>query len=120
MIKNREKGNTIGIWKIFYTFVLATFHFFNAYGKVTGLYIVTAFFFIVSGYFLAQEVEKGKYINGYQFLLIRVRKYYPHYLLSFLISYVVFAVLKCEPRIIPGGGYARGNLTASDAGLEFR
>lgn len=99
MERKIEKDNSIVVWRIFFTYVIMTFHFFNAYSIGSSLYLATDFFFIVSGFLIAKDVEEGKYKNAFVFLKKRIKKYYPHYILSLIISYVVFTCLRKGPQV---------------------
>lgn len=96
---NINKNNSIVAWRIYFAYIIAIFHILNSYGYGTSLYLATDFFFIVSGFLLAKEAEENKYKSSIQMLISKVKKYYPHYILSMIISYIVFRILKCGPQL---------------------
>ena len=53
-----------------------------------GGYIGVEFFFVVSGYFLARSIEKGE-IKTKQYLQSRLKRLYPHYILSITLMAVI-------------------------------
>lgn len=87
-----SKNNSIVIWRIFFAYVIMAYHFFNAYGMGSSLYLATDFFFIVSGWLLARDVQKNKYENAWEMLVKKVKKYYPHYIFSLIVGYIVLKV----------------------------
>lgn len=101
--KGASKNNSIVIWRILFSYLIVTYHFLNAYGKSTSFYIATDFFFIVSGFLLAKEENEKKYDNAFHMLKHKIKKFYPHYLFSFLIGWIVFAVLREGPKVSVSG-----------------
>ena len=94
-----NKNNSISIWRIFFAYVIAAFHFLNAYGYSTSLYLATDFFFIVSGYLLAYEIESDKWKSSYDMLFSKIKKYYPHYIFSLLVALSLSLFLGKGPEI---------------------
>lgn len=94
-----NKNNSIVVWRIYFAYIIAIFHLLNSYGYGTSLYLATDFFFIVSGFLLAKEAEENKYESSIKMLISKVKKYYPHYILSMAISYMVFRILNCGPQL---------------------
>ena len=94
-----NKNNSIVVWRIFFAYIIAIFHFFNAYGYGTSLYLATDFFFIVSGYLLAYEIEMGKWDSSYDMIFHKIKKFYPHYFFSLLVALAVFLLLGKGPEI---------------------
>lgn len=97
--KGISRDNSIVVWRIFFAYVIVVFHFLGAYNITTSLYIATDFFFIVSGFILASEASDKKYKNAFCMLKKRIKSYYPHYLLSLIVGFVVFRVLGNGPQV---------------------
>lgn len=93
------KDNSIWIWRIVFTYLIMIFHFFNSYGIPSKLYLATDFFFLVSGFFLAKEASEYKYTNALHMIAYKVRKYYPHYIFSLIVSLLVFSILGQGPQV---------------------
>lgn len=94
-----SRNNSIIVWRIFFAYIIASFHFLNEYGIGTSLYLATDFFFIVSGFLLGYEISIDKYNSAAALIVHKVKKYYPHYLFSLVISIIVFILLGKGPRI---------------------
>lgn len=92
------KNNSITLWRIFFAYVIATFHLLNSYGYSTSLYLATDFFFIVSGFLLAYDISRNKYENALMMIIHKIKNYYPHYIFSLLIALIVFQILGLGPR----------------------
>lgn len=72
-------------------------------------------FFIMSGYFLVQSFDSGKYTDGFSYSKARIKRIYPFYLIAFLIlvlamtfyafkdgegiSYFYHAIISCLPEL---------------------
>lgn len=84
-----NKNNSIAVWRIVFAYLIMTYHFFNAYGLPSSLYLATDFFFIVSGWLLAQDASENKYGNAWELLINKIKKYYPHYIFSLVVGYIV-------------------------------
>lgn len=82
---------SLDIAKFAFTMMVAVFHFWDNYNQpARGGFIAVEFFFIVSGFFLMkQHAEQIKRITPMRFMLVRVKKYYPHYIFSFLMLFLV-------------------------------
>ena len=98
-MRNISKDNSIWIWRIVFTYLIMMFHLFNSYGIPSKLYLATDFFFLVSGFFLAKQAMENKYNSAYHMIAYKVKKYYPHYLFSLLVSFVIFSVLGYGPQV---------------------
>jgi len=92
---NTETKNSIYFWKIIFTLMIITLHFFGNYptyyrqGYVQGWYIAVEFFFIVSGYLIALKCENKKNnISATQWVAKNISKMYPHYLFSFAMCFI--------------------------------
>lgn len=97
-----QNQNTINHWRIVFTYTIMAFHLFNSYGKATGWYIGVEFFFIVSGFLLAKKEHTTaddkaspslNYRGGVLYVIHRIKQLYPHYLFSFIISFIVFGII---------------------------
>lgn len=95
-MKDLDKNeNSFSIWRVVFTFAIMVFHLFegtNFYDKYPWcsyhLYICVEFFFILSGYLLAQHVEKNPQETIGDYIKNRVIRLYPEYI-------VVFCILAC-------------------------
>lgn len=101
MYKNKAlaKDNSIVIWRVYFAYIIMIFHFLNAYGLGTSMYLATDFFFIVSGFLLAKDANERKYDSAFQMLKHKASKYFPHYIFSFLISFIVFTLIGKGPQV---------------------
>ncbi len=79
-MKNRANG--IDFIKLSFAFVIAFGHFGTPFFD-SG--IVVCCFFILSGCFLVQSYNSGKYSSSFEHIKIRIQKIYPHYIFSLLI-----------------------------------
>ena len=80
-----QKYIFIDIAKFAFTIMIAIFHLWSMY-KIPALggFIAVEFFFIVSGFFLAQKIDIDNNITPINYTVSRIKKFYPHYLFSFL------------------------------------
>lgn len=81
-------GFDIPYFRIVFTYIIMSFHLFNSYGIKSGWYIGVEFFFLVSGYFLAAEIEKGRFESPYSYTEYKIKKFLPHYIFSFTIALI--------------------------------
>lgn len=88
-IKTKTPTNSIVVWRIVFSYEIVIYHFLNAYNKSTSLHLATEFFFVVSGYILAMEMNKQKFDSSWSLLISRLKRYAPHYYLSLLIEFLV-------------------------------
>ena len=80
----------LDIWRILFTFCIATYHLKNAFGQETSLYIAVEFFFVISGYLLVSKYESNPNKDtALSYTLGRIKKLYPHALFSYLAIFVV-------------------------------
>ena len=87
----------IDIWKLLFAVSIFLFHS-HKFEVTTGLsifrkgYLGVEFFFMVSGYFMAQKIRDGERYGRTEsagsFLLHKVRKIYPVYLAAFIIAFI--------------------------------
>lgn len=82
---------SLDIAKFAFTMMVAVFHFWDNYNQpARGGFIAVEFFFIVSGFFLMkQHAEQIRRVTPMRFTWLRVKKYYPHYIFSFLMLFLV-------------------------------
>ena len=87
-----KRNNSIELFRFLFIAVICFMHFSNSYFGAApyfeGAYIGTEFFFIVSGYLLMYSFTKStdspiKGTGAFSYTFSRVKKLYPHYLLSF-------------------------------------
>ncbi len=84
-----KKTNMISFWRVIYTYVIILLHLFNQYGHVTGLAVGVEFFFIVSGWLLAVDLDK-KNRTPYEYTWHRILRLYPEYFFAFIVSAVFY------------------------------
>ncbi len=95
-MKNRQ----MQFWRIVFTYVITYYHLNNAYGKTTSWYIGVEFFFIVSGFLLANKLltlkENGKLeeFTAWRYTWTKYRKFFPHCLFSFLVAFAIKGVYR--------------------------
>lgn len=100
----QKKQNSIVLWRIIFTYVVAIYHFDVAYaisnqlGIRSAWYIAVEFFFIVSGYLLYSNLDKLSKTcdSGLAYLRVRFCKLYPYYLGSFILCLLLYAYLTGE------------------------
>lgn len=83
------KNNSIYIWRIVFTYLIAIYHFNNAFNINSGWYIGVEFFFIVSGYLLMEHISNGKINSPWKYTLKRVLYFFPICLIG-SISRIVY------------------------------
>lgn len=100
----QKKQNSIILWRIIFTYLIAFYHFDNSYvltsylGIRNAWYIAVEFFFIVSGYLLYNNLD-GLAVTckkGISYFAKRYRKIYPFYLGSFLLCFVLYVYVTGE------------------------
>lgn len=80
----------LDIARFAFTMMIAVFHYWSSYEvNCRGGFIAVEFFFILSGFMLMEQAAgpQGKMTPG-QFLIARVKKYYPHYIFSFTVIFL--------------------------------
>ena len=103
----QKKQNSIVLWRIIFTYLVAIYHFDVAYaisnqiGIRSAWYIAVEFFFIVSGYLIYSNLDKlsATYKSGPAYFRVRFARLYPYYLGSFILCLGLYAYLSGE-RII--------------------
>lgn len=94
----QKKSNSIVLWRIIATYMIAFVHFDNCYyifedlGLRMGWHVMVDFFFIVSGYLLFTNFDKLQATckNGLDYFLLRYKKIYPLYLGGFLLCFILY------------------------------
>lgn len=100
----QKKQNSIVLWRIVFTYLVAIYHFDVAYaisnqiGVRSAWYIAVEFFFIVSGYLLYSNLDKlsETFGSGLAYWKSRFCKLYPYYLGSFILCLLLYAYLSGE------------------------
>lgn len=93
-MKNRQ----IQFWRIVFTYIIAFYHLKNAYKNYASWYIAVEFFFMVSGYLLANKIATLKALGGLQevpawkYTWSKYKKYMPHCIYSFFVAFVINGV----------------------------
>lgn len=89
-ITESRRFYSLDIARFAFTLMIAVFHYWAFYDvKYRGGFIAVEFFFILSGFMLMEQAAgpRGEMTPG-QFLLARVKKYYPHYIFSFTVIFL--------------------------------
>lgn len=96
---NREltshRNNEIEFFRFLFICAIAIMHFSNSYFKsapyFSGAYIGTEFFFLISGFMIIKSADNRE-DSPFLFTLQRVKKLYPHYLLAFIMLFLLSVV----------------------------
>lgn len=81
---------SLDIARFAFTLMIAVYHYWLFYDvNARGGFIAVEFFFILSGFMLMEQATgpRGEMTPG-QFLVARIKKYYPHYIFSFAIIFL--------------------------------
>lgn len=84
-----KQNNMISFWRIIFTYSIILLHIFNQYSFTTGWAIGVEFFFVVSGWLLANDVDT-KAREPYAYTLYRLKRLYPEYIPAFILSAFCF------------------------------
>ena len=94
------KNNRIQFWRIVFTYLIVYYHLNTVYNDYKSWYIAVEFFFLVSGWLLADKFERLKernellqYTPG-RYVWTKVRSFFPHCCFSFLVAFAVTGI--CE------------------------
>ena len=101
----KKRNGAIDFWRFVFSICIVLCHviYLNSYGKwieegkfwFAGFYIGVEYFFLVSGFLMAKSANKSEGINGYvQFILNKLRGFYPDYLFAFCLSILVMNLAK--------------------------
>lgn len=92
-----KKNIHLELYRILFTFIIIFHHYdMGLKGFINQGYIAVEFFFILSGFLLMQTVEHKKInISPYAYLLDRVKRLYPAYILAFLILGMLVFLINC-------------------------
>ncbi|WP_028235558.1 acyltransferase family protein [Pseudobutyrivibrio sp. MD2005] len=84
MLNRITKTNLISFWRVIFTYQIAIHHLYNRYAVPNFWMIGVEFFFIVSGYLLAEKAEKTNY-SAYEYTALRIKRLFPEYVAAFLL-----------------------------------
>ena len=81
--------NSNYIWRILFTFLIVLGH--SGYVNIShaSYYIGVDYFFIISGLMIAYSVDRGAEMSTLDYTIKRIRKLYPHLILSFLCFFFI-------------------------------
>jgi peptidoglycan/LPS O-acetylase OafA/YrhL len=88
-----KKTNAIYFWKIIFTYMIIIYHFDNPFpysgemGFTPGWYIAVEFFFVVSGFLVADAAAKGRYETALSYTVHRYKKLWPKYIVAFVLTF---------------------------------
>ena len=87
------KKHNIEILRFVFTIMIALHHFYiYKIGWLEKGYIAVEFFFILSGYLLINSCERNSDISAGSYTLHKVKRFYPHYFLSFFVMSCVIVI----------------------------
>lgn len=104
----RKRNNELDLLKLFFTIIVFLVHAQYVVGsdKTPALvpkgFLSVEFFFMVSGYFMALSAsrgtisEKGLFVENIRFNLDKISKFYPQYLIAFLIAFFLRNLVAME------------------------
>lgn len=96
MHKSKRNG-MVELFRFLAAIGIATYHFewlyINQADRLIHFYIFVEFFFVLSGFFLAQNCAKGKN-SPVQYVWHQLRKLYPTYLAAFVFSFAVSVLVQ--------------------------
>ncbi|MCR5798892.1 MAG: acyltransferase [Lachnospiraceae bacterium] len=88
--------NSFDVWRIVMTLVIMCFHlvlgatFYTEYSYIHyHWYIAVEFFFILSGFLLAQHAENNRDESAFQYTKKRVARLYPLYFVAFIVMCII-------------------------------
>ena len=99
-MKKEKRNGIISLWKFLFAIVIAFFHTNQFYDNQKSIffyggYIAVEFFFIISGFYLAQKSLSEKYDNSkitkesIKFILNKLKKIMPYILIAYTFSLIV-------------------------------
>ena len=101
MNKNKVHNGLIGLWKFIFCLAIVIYHSGPFYVKgapplFRGGYIAVEFFFLVSGFYFAKSVLKGRYQKSkigketIQFIWKRLKKLLPYLIIIYILSIILY------------------------------
>lgn len=93
-----KRNGTIDFWKFIFCFWIVLFHigYYKGYISIaTGGSACVEFFFLVSGYLMANSMERERSTDielgkrTISFLIRKVRRFYPYFLFTWIFSFVI-------------------------------
>ena len=82
-----KRNYSVDFVKFLFAVMIAIGHFTGVDGIISGGKIVNLFF-VMSGYFLVNSFNSGKYENSWQFTFQRIKRIYPYYIFAFIIIFL--------------------------------
>ena len=96
MEKYNKSLNAIVFWRIVFTYSIMILHYKSQHDIHLGWYIAVEFFFVVSGWLLAMDVDKKDH-DTYSYCWHRIKRLYPEYFFAYWIAVVVaFSLSQAE------------------------
>ena len=97
-----KKTNSIYLYKIIFTFIVALCHYPILYrhiynhGGVYGLYVVVDAFFMISGYLLYKNIDryKERYDSAWKYTLNKYKQMWPKYIATFIMTFIVICYVE--------------------------
>lgn len=82
-----KRNYSVDFVKFLFAVLIAIGHFTGVDGIISGGNIVNLFF-VMSGYFLVNSFNSGKYENTWKFTFQRIKRIYPYYIFAFIIIFL--------------------------------
>lgn len=95
------KNNEIDLWKFIFSIIIVLLHSFSLFNNqflyMPGGSIGVDFFFLVSGYFMLQSINKRTNVqNGGAFIWHKLKKVLPYFYISCLIAFVLRTIFDID------------------------
>ena len=84
-MRSSSKNSRIEFWRFCFAIGIAIMHF----GYYNGFYIAVDFFFMLSGFLLMTSMARHPDWSVWKIFKGRLAGLYPHYLLSFLLGFLL-------------------------------
>ena len=95
----KMKNNIIEFYRFIFILCICIMHFLtNYYGTLEikyfgGGYLPVEFFFILSGFLLTLKTSNVKEIELYNFIIQKIKRFYPIYLNAFLLMFIYHSII---------------------------
>lgn len=95
---NKKYNLQIDIYRLIFAIIIFIYHSHKFLPEGQNLlfrkgYLAVEFFFIVSGYFFAESVEKNREESTVKFMYRKVKAIFPYYIMAFIIAFVLRQII---------------------------